>query len=171
MYWPLLAWALAAAAPLPGRAADQVYQAPQAFVAEAFGGEVPPPERLWLTAEHKAKIRELLERDLGVLRVRYWARGARTVWILEEIGKDRPITTGLVVDGGALAEVRVLVFRESRGWEVKYPAFTDQFNGARLTDARRLDRRIDGISGATLSVRAVTKLARLALLLDEFVSP
>jgi hypothetical protein len=32
-----------------------------------------------------------------------------------------------------------------------------------------LDRNIDGISGATLSVRALTRLARVALLLDAEV--
>lgn len=57
------------------------------------------------------------------------------------------------------------MFRESRGFEVRYPFFTDQFRGARLREGLDLDREIDGISGATLSVRALTKLARLALLL------
>ena len=66
-----------------------------------------------------------------------------------------------------LVDVRVLIYRESRGWEVKYPAFTDQFRGARLTSDGKLDQSIDGISGATLSVHALTRLARLALLLDQ----
>ncbi|RKZ69477.1 MAG: FMN-binding protein, partial [Gammaproteobacteria bacterium] len=33
----------------------------------------------------------------------------------------------------------------------------------------QLDRHIDGISGATLSVKAMTKMARLALLLNHEV--
>ena len=96
---------------------------------------------------------------------------AKVVWILEETGKEQPITTGLVVEGQALADVRVLVYRESHGWEVKYPAFTDQFRGLKLTNDHLLTARIDGISGATLSVRALTKLARVALLLDRFAHP
>ena len=52
-------------------------------------------------------------------------------------------------------------FQFSRGF------FTDQFSGSGLTDDLRLDRTIDGISGATLSVRALKKLARLALYLHE----
>jgi uncharacterized protein with FMN-binding domain len=84
---------------------------------------------------------------------------------LEEIGKEQPITTGIVVEDGKIDQVKVLVFRESRGFEVRYPFFTDQFRGATLREGLDLDREIDGISGATLSVRALTKLARLALLL------
>jgi hypothetical protein len=149
--------------------ADEVYQTPAEFVATAFAGAPPAPSRLWLKAPQQAALREILERDFGQMRVRYWRHDDRTVWILEEIGKELPITTGLVVDGQALAEVRVLIYRESRGWEVKYPAFTDQFRGLKLTTRHTLSGPIDGISGATLSVRALTKLARVALLLDHYV--
>ena len=86
--------------------------------------------------------------------------------ILEEIGKDLPITVGLVINEGRLEKIKVLVFRESRGEEIRHSFFTDQFKGARLDDKGKLDRTIDGISGATLSVRAMKKLARLALYLD-----
>ena len=151
----------------PARAVE-VYLEPQAFLLEAFNGEVPAAARLWITNDLKLAVREVMSRDLEHLRVRYWRRGERTAWILEEIGKEQPITTGLVVDGEQLTAVRVLVYRESRGWEVRYPAFTEQFTGARLTDDRLLDRPIDGITGATMSVNALTRLARLALLLDEY---
>ena len=71
----------------------------------------------------------------------------------------------LISNAGRLERVKVLVFRESRGWEVRHPFFTDQFNEIGLTGELDLDRGIDGISGATLSVRALKKLARLALYL------
>jgi hypothetical protein len=70
-----------------------------------------------------------------------------------------------VVSGGRLERIKVLVFRESRGWEVRHPFFTDQFRETGLTGDLDLDRDIDGISGATLSVRALKKLSRLALYL------
>ena len=60
----------------------------------------------------------------------------------------------------------MLVYRESRGDEVRYPRFTGQFTGAGLNSRQELDRGIDVISGATLSVNALTRLARLALYLD-----
>lgn len=143
--------------------AADVYLAPAAFLESAFDGDVPAARRLWLTGPVKTRVRDILGHDLGSLRIRYWQRGERTAWILEEIGKDQPITTGLVVDAGHLSDVQVLIYRESRGWEVRYPAFTDQFKGAVLDDGMRLDRHIDGITGATMSVDALTRLARLAL--------
>lgn len=151
----------------PGQAtARGTYQEPQAFIAEIFAGNPPAPASLWLRGELKEDVRRLLGHDPGVLRVRYWARDGRTAWILEEVGKEQPITTGVVVAGDRIEEMRVLVFRETRGWEVRYPFFTDQFRGATLTDGEALDRPVDGISGATLSVRAMEKVARLALLLN-----
>ncbi len=57
----------------------------------------------------------------------------------------------------AIQDVKVLVFRESRGWEVKYPFFTDQFNQVQLNNEKELNKHIDGISGATLSVNALRK--------------
>ncbi len=140
-----------------------MYQKPRHFLAEAFGDEIPEPRFLWVTSELKPRIKRIMGHRLGVLRVRYWGRGRRTAWILEEIGKYKPITTGIVVDGDRIERLKVLVYRESHGWEVRYPFFTNQFKSATLAPGLRLDRHIDGISGATLSVNALTRLAKLAL--------
>lgn len=154
----------------PPRAwADDVYQEPETFLAEAFGGTVPAPKVLWITGELRDKIASILGHAYGGLRVRYWQKGVRTAWILEEIGKVKPITTGLVVEGDRLLQLKVLIYRESHGWEVRHDFFTDQFKGATLENGMRLDRSIDGISGATLSVNALTNLARTALLLHRHV--
>ncbi len=141
------------------------YQTPEDFLAEVFSGSPPKPDTLWLKGDIKEQVTGILGHRYSALRIRYWGKEGRTAWILEEIGKEQPITTGLVVNNGKLETIRVLIFRESRGWEVRHPFFTDQFNGAGLSDEQQLDRKIDGISGATLSVRALEKLARLALYL------
>ncbi len=146
----------------PAAAAD-VYLEPEAFLTEAFPEAPPKAEVLWITKEREETARRILGHDFGVLRQRYWRNGDQTAWILDEIGKEHPITTGLLVEKRAIKRIRVLVYRESRGWEVRYPFFTNQFDGATLTSDLELDRHIDGISGATLSVRALTRLARLAL--------
>lgn len=152
-----------------GVAVGEVYQSPEAFLAETFDGDVPEASTIWLDNVLRERAADILAHPYGALRVRYWRRGERTAWILEEIGKEKPITTGLVVDGGRIERVKILVFRESRGWEVRYPSFTSQFDGAVLEDGLKLDRHIDGISGATLSVRAVKKLAALALMFHRHV--
>ena len=152
--------------------AERVYQQPDAFVAEAFRGHAPAPAVLWLTGDLKTAVRAILDHDYPAMRLRYWGEAARSVWVLEEIGKELPITVGIVVENNRIAQMRVLVFRESRGWEIESPAFIRQYLGATLKPAQgakppQLDRPIDGISGATLSVRALSKLSRLALLLHR----
>jgi len=164
----LLGLALALAAAPPALAED-VYKAPESFLEDAFEGAPPKPEALWLTGDTRAAAETIMNRKLNQLRMRYWRKTARTAWILEEVGKERPITAGFVVEAGKLKAVQVLIYRESRGWEIRYPYFRDQFLDARLTEERRLSRDIDNISGATLSVRAMRRMARLALFLHEQV--
>ena len=147
-----------------------VYQRPADFVSEAFGGAPPPPKVVWVTGSLRERIARVLGHPPRFLRVRAWLRDGRSAWVLEEIGKEQPITVGIVVDRGRIERIRVLIFRESRGWEVREPFFTRQFEGATLRAGDELDRPIDGISGATLSVRALTRLARVALLLHRKVT-
>lgn len=147
--------------------AGESYQTPDAFLREAFNDTPPAPQVMWLKGDIKEATAAILGHPYPGLRIRYWDKDARTAWILEEIGKEKPITVGLVVGPDGMEMLRVLEFRESRGWEVRYPFFTDQFGGIGLTADRQLDRHIDGISGATLSVRALQKLARLALYLHQ----
>ena len=127
----------------------------------------PEQKSLWLTPELKETASEILGRRVRGIRIRYWTNGEKTAWIMEEIGKELPITIGIIVNGDKesshIEQVKILAFRESRGWEVRYPAFTTQYQNAKITPELKLDQHIDGITGATLSVRAVTKVARLAL--------
>lgn len=153
----------------PAHAGAVVYQKPSEFIADACGGKLPPTRALRLTASHQATIKALLGREYRPSTVRYWTAGRKMVVILDEIGKTEPITTGFVVSGGRLERVKVLIYRESHGGEVSRSSFTKQYRSARLRSDGRLDRRVDGIAGATLSVRAVTKLARVALYLDRVV--
>jgi len=148
-------------------AADSVYLAPEDFITAAFAGDPPAPELLWISTTQRNELRNMLDQELRSLRIRYWRQGARSAWILDEIGKDKPITTGVIIDDGRIEQLQVLIFRESRGWEVKHAFFSDQFTGATAGEKHQLDRRIDGITGATLSVRALQRQARLALFLAK----
>jgi len=143
-----------------------VYETQPEFLDRAFSGSPPKPTVLWLSGDRKSGVRQLLGHDYPALRLRYWCRDRRSAWVLEEIGKDLPITVGIIIDRGSIRDLRVLTYRESRGGEVATPAFTDQFIDASL-DGEALDVQIDGISGATLSVQALTKLAAVALFLNS----
>ncbi len=150
--------------PVPAGAAT-VYETQAEFLARAFSDSPPEPGLLWLSGERKSAVRQILGHDYPALRLRYWCQADRSAWVLEEIGKELPITVGIIIDKSYIRNLRVLTYRENRGGEVATPAFTDQFNEAALRQSGKLDTGIDGISGATLSVQALTRLATMALLL------
>lgn len=153
-----------------GAARAEVYLRPEVFLQQAFDSAVPAPSLLWLTAELQQRVRGVLGHPYKQLRLRYWRQGQRSAWLLDEIGKEEEITIGFVIADGQIERTQVLEFRESRGWEIRSPGFTRQLQGARLKSDGELDRRIDGITGATLSVDACRRLARLALLLHAEVT-
>ena len=123
-----------------------------------------------LSGDLSKQIKKILDHRYKKIRVPYWQEDCRTAWVLEEIGKERPITTGFIVNSQGLEKVKVLIFRESRGWEVKHEFFAQQFIGAKLNEKNKLNKIIDNISGATMSVNAVTSISRMALLLHNHVT-
>lgn len=140
------------------------------FVAGAFTAP-PSAETLWLTPDIKARAQQALGFAPDGARLRYWRQGTRTAWVLERIGKEAPITFGVVVDGNAVAGLQVLTYRESRGFEIQSARWLAQFAGIRAAESRHgLDKPIDNISGATLSVRAGRDVARLALWLHAIAT-
>src|SRR3989441_39707 len=80
------------------------------------------------------------------------------------IGKDQPITFLVALDpADRLKDVDILVYREPYGGEVAYEAWRRQFRGKTVDDRLVVERDIRGISGATISVHAVTEGVRQAL--------
>ena len=146
--------------------ADRVYQKPSEFIQQSLG-KIPATQAIALSSAQKKAVRAILGKSYKTSSIRYWSAGSKTAFILEEIGKVEYITTGFVVSGGKVSSVKVLVYRETHGWEVGRPVFTKQFVGAKLTAGNQLNRQVRNIAGATLSVRALTKLGRLALYLES----
>ena len=97
----------------PAVAAEKTYEKPSVFLKRHFG-DVPKTRVLELDRRQRGGLKAALGHDYGQTRIRYWKEGDRTAWILDEIGKTEPITSGVVVDQGRVERVRVLVFRESR---------------------------------------------------------
>ena len=147
-------------------AAKGVYQTPADFISHSFVDITPQ----WLTKEDKAVVADILQHKFNRMRIRYWQAGNETVWILNEIGKEKPITMGVHVKNNQINNFKVLTFRESRGDEVRHEFFSKQFINATLDEENRLSQNVDGITGATMSVRATKKVARLALWLNAKVS-
>lgn len=154
---------------LPAYAGGQ-YLEPDEFIQLAFPQSQPKAKAFWLTKTDRENIKQILAHDFRKLRLRYWLQDKKSAWILEEIGKEKPITIGVIIKHGKIENIKVLAFRESRGDEIRHDFFTQQFLQASLNNEMQLDRHIDGISGATLSVRAITKISRIALYLDQRLS-
>lgn len=73
------------------------------------------------------------------------------------LGKDQPITFLVAVDPtDRLKDVDILVYREPYGGEVAYEPWRRQFRGKSAADSLRVGKEIRSISGATISVHAVT---------------
>ncbi len=147
--------------------AETQYLTAKQFLAESFASAVPEISTLWLVKDRAKQAQKILNHPPYQLRQRYWKQGSKTAWILEEVGKVELITAGFVVEEGKLSQVRVLTYRESRGAEVHYSAFLKQYFGVGLGKDYFLNHHIDGISGATLSVYAMSRMARLALYFDQ----
>ena len=70
--------------------AEQVYLAPKDFLGQVFAGAIPDPKVLWITKSLRAEANAIMTHSKGPRRIRYWNRGTRSAWILEEIGKVKP---------------------------------------------------------------------------------
>lgn len=114
----------------------------------------------WLTDEQKESIGEICFQKIEANRMSFYAGmrdGVPIGYALfgHQLGKSYPISYMVVLNlDGTVRDVEILVYREPRGWEVRYPSFMDQFTG---TTADTDFRNINTITGATLSVNAMVK--------------
>lgn len=107
---------------------------------------------LKITPSINSKIRSIMGYSIGS-RIRYKRRGSSTIWVLNRIGKTKPITALFVVSGGRVRRARVLKYRESIGGEVQRASYLSALSNS---------CRGPHISGATLSVNSMRKMCRLA---------
>lgn len=156
--------------PSLGRANDlwTTFQTPTAFLTEVFGSTPPPPKVLMLDAAAQAKLTAAFGRAYPQAQLRYWKADGRSAWILDDIGKIgyQLTTSGFVVKDGSIDSARVLIYRESRGEQIAEASWLKKITGAKLAGAK-LDKTVDNISGATLSVKMMERMAATALVLDS----
>lgn len=157
--FPFMLLALSA----PSAGAQEVLLSPEQALREIF------PQMSRTTREQRALDRdtkERLQRELGrhidedsvATTLVYDGQGALLGYavVTEEIGKYRPITFMVgVTPQFTVRDVAVLVYRESRGADVKRKRFLSQYRGKSARDPIDLNRDIINISGATMSVRSM----------------
>jgi Na+-translocating ferredoxin:NAD+ oxidoreductase RnfG subunit len=132
-------------------------------------------EELRLTQEQKARIQDRIgwkfpEESFRAFKAETNGKVDGYAVIQETIGKHRPITYMVgVTPEGRVSDIEILVYRESKGSEVRMKRFNSQYEGKTPLDPIRINKDIINITGATMSVRSVSAGVKRALVLvDEF---
>jgi len=138
----------------------QVFLTKEAALKLAFpGADAVKKQRKWPSGEQKKAIEKLSLVEINEKWFTFYegqkdGKPMGYVLIDHIIGKSYPITFMTVINvDGTVRDVEILVYREPRGWEVRFPSFMSQFFGR---NAQSDFREINTITGATLSVRAIT---------------
>jgi len=156
----------------------QVYLTPREALEEIFDG-VAGVDTLHVTLEEEEleRITETLGQPLPTERITIFAPrdadGAPLGYAVidEEIGKYRPITFMVgTTPGLEVRDVEVLVYRESRGGDVRRGRFLHQYRGKTADDPIRSYQDIINIAGATLSVNALNLGVKRVLLTLEILA-
>ena len=152
----------------------------QAYMSEADALKVVAPKAAWAEDSRTldAPSREALAKSTRLrfpepaYRFQVAREGDRLAayaLTLDEVGKTEPITFTVALDpAGKVTDVIILVYRESRGAEVRDPRFLKQFRGKTRRDSVQVDRDILNYAGATLSSQALARGVRKALTLFDY---
>jgi len=139
------------------------YATPEQALQEAFPrAEAFVLRPSWLDAAARRRLETSLRRPLpSPLEPVYLAYGPAERFlgyavVAEEIGKYRPMSLLVALTAQLqVQEVQLLVYRESRGMDVRRRRFLKQFEGKDALSSLRLGGDIMNVTGATLSARAV----------------
>ncbi len=123
-------------------------------------------KKIWLTPTQREAIGKITGDKYKERRITFFEglKNDQTqgyVTIGNEIGRSYPITFMVVITPeGAVKDVEIMVYREPHGWEVQFEYFMKQFFGR---DASNPFNDINNITGATLSVRSMTRGVKKAV--------
>jgi Na+-translocating ferredoxin:NAD+ oxidoreductase RnfG subunit len=118
-----------------------------------------------LAAAAKALLRQPVgEKEAVFERVLNQEKAVGYIYRARERGKVELMDFAVALDtAGRVQRVLLTAYRENIGGEVGSKRFMDQFKGKSAGSALQLNRDIDGISGASLSSRAITLGVRKAV--------
>ncbi len=159
---------------------EDVYLTPEAAAQLMFpDSEEIHAQQITLSSEQKNIIEERIGWHFPETTFEYFVgktNGQIDGWafIQNTIGKHKPMTYMVGADPkGEVINVEVLVYRESRGSEVRTRRFNYQYEGKTSYDAIRINRDIINITGATMSVRSMSAgVKRVIVLVEElFLKP
>lgn len=123
-------------------------------------------KKIWLSEAQRKAISDILQEEYDERRLTWYIGmdGDKPVGYMligNEIGRSYPITFMVVINpDGTVKDVEIMVYREPHGWEVRFESFMSQFFGRKAGDPFN---NINNITGATLSVRSMTRGVKKAV--------
>ena len=124
----------------------------------------------------KAEIQNKIKQNFFRDQIYYWVikRGDENIGYAlldNSIGKSMPITYLVIFNSDEqVVHSNIIKYREGYGGEVAGKKWLAQFNGMKRDSLYGFPKDIAGISGATISVRSVTKgFSKLSLLLPYII--
>ena len=131
--------------------------------------KIPIPKEIKSTAEKNAQLRFI--RD----QIYIWeiSRNEEMIGLayLDNVkGKSQPITYAVFFDSQGMIEgSHIIKYREPIGGEVSNQYWLNQFFGKSWESDYKIGSDIDGISGATISVNAVTRGIHRSTIIVEYL--
>ena len=128
---------------------------------------------------HTLKLEKKIKSKIQVLSKQKFYRDKLYYWKISEndstiayafidnvIGKSMPITFMVILGiNGNIIKTTIIKYREAYGSEIKNLGWLAQFNNRNNQSSYIVDKDIDGISGATISVNSISKgINKIAIL-------
>lgn len=152
------------ASPLGQVSASEIKQRSQELIAEQFGTEIAMNFRkLDLTPDSKKRIEIKVGQRFFRNSIYTWKISINNTTVgyalLDNvIGKSLPITFLVIFNlEGIILSTHVVKYRESIGGEISNWRWNRQFSGRNYQSSFSVGNDIDGISGATISVKAMAR--------------
>ncbi len=128
---------------------------------------IGPENTLAVRGDVKLLCKEVLGYEYPVGAIIYRRNNDISAWQVATRGKHGLITSSVIIEKGRIIDWRVLSSQEVRGRQVTKRRYLKQFAGISLVESSKLSKRVDAISGATITSKAMTDAAILALRLEE----
>ena len=79
------------------------------FLSTQFNNEIPKKKRLIIKKDTKVLLQKIMGDKYNKRIFSYWQKDNSTIWILNSIGKYKPITAGFVIQDCKIKSSHVLV--------------------------------------------------------------
>ena len=131
--------------------------------------KIPIPEEIKFTAEKNAQLRFMRD-QIYIWEISKDEKMIGLAYLDNVKGKSQPITYAVFFDSqGMVEESHIIKYREPIGGEVSNQYWLNQFFGKSWESDYKIGSDIDGISGATISVNAVTRGIHRSTFIVEYL--